>query len=107
MKLVTQEKAKAFYEEANEAYKKLRSYFEREDEQSEFDAIKECFDKVADLWSDLAEDSKLSIEDWYEGDRLISEGLGKAIRFWNTDIIDQLHFCEYLVDFLGYPELAE
>ena len=103
MKLVTLEKAKTFYEEATNAYERLNNYFDRKEEQSEFDAIMECFDKVADLWYDLDLDN----ENWHKGDRLISEALGETIRYWNTDIVDQLFFCEDLVEILGYPELAE
>lgn len=104
MKLVTLEKAKTFYEEATNAYERLNSYFERkEEEQSEFEAIMECFDKVADLWYDLGLDN----ENLYIGDCVISEALGTTIRYWNTDIVDQLHFCEELVEILGYPELTE
>lgn len=103
MKLVTEEKAKNFYEEATKAYDRLNSYFEHKDEQSEFDAIMECFDRVADLWYDL----ELDNDNLYEGDRIISEALGTTIRYWNTDIVDQQSFCEDLVELLGYPELTE
>ena len=103
MKLTTPDKAKTFYEEASKAYERLNNYFDRKEEQSEFDAIMECYDKVADLWYDL----ELDQDNWYKGDQIISQALGETIRYWNTDIVDQIPFCEDLVEILGYPELAE
>ena len=101
MKLVTLEKAKYFYKEVSKEYHEFISYLDHKDPKNEIDAIVEFFDTIGDQWSEL----ELDHDPWYEGDRIISEALGEVIRYWNTDVMDQLHFCQDLVELLGFPEL--
>lgn len=91
----TKEDVKKFYKDATELYENFCSPDTTHKDPSE---SLEMFFEIANMWRHLMGNSS---DVWYEGDKLIAQAIGTTIMYWDTDIVDQLDFCEELAKLGG------
>jgi hypothetical protein len=91
----TKEEVKKFYEAA---YKVYEDFYSPDSIHKDASESVDMFCKIAALWRDLISDNS---DVWFEGFKVIGEALGETYAYWNTDVVDQLDFCEELAKLAG------
>ena len=99
----TKEEVNKFYEAASKVYDDFYSPDSIHKDASE---SVEMFCQIAALWRELIDENS---DVWFEGFKVIGEALGETYAYWNTDVVDQLDFCEQLAKLAGldFEEIAD
>lgn len=91
----TREAAEKFFETASKLYEEFYSPDSTHEDPCEALGM---FFKISDMWYDLI---GRNTEVWYDGNNLIAQAIGTTFMYWDTDVVDQLDFCEELARLVG------
>ena len=89
MKKITKEAIQEFVKQAYDLYD---NFYRNNNEHNDIGDAVNMLLEISDLWDDLVE----NLDCWYDGDRIICEAIGDTVKYWDTDVVDQLSFIDDL-----------
>lgn len=90
MKKITKKAIKEFVKQSENLY--YGFYFGDEKRTGKLDDAINMLLAIDYSWYELTAD----LDCWYDGDRIICEAIGETVKYWDTDVVDQLSFIEDL-----------
>ena len=90
MKKLTKKAIKEFVTKANRLY--YEYYFVGEKRTEHLTDAIDMLLAIDSMWHDLTAD----LDCWFDGDKIICEAIGKTVKYWDTDVVDQLSFIDDL-----------